>query len=189
MLIGPWWPAKKTALVRNYLEVYWPCAGGLSAVNAIGMQLRDNIVFWWNKERRLFSERVFFHHKWRKLVVPLGRFLFCIFFGLQMMSCCLSLGLSLLCFVSFSLFVISLSLRPRPFVQPFFGMSLVLSTCPLHVISGCGKERRILIGPWWPAKKAALVRNYLEVYWPCAGGLSAVNAIGTQLRDNGILVK
>ena len=31
--------------------------------------------------------------------------------------------------------------------------------------------------------KAAPVRNYLEVYWPCAGGLSAVNAIGTQLRD------
>ena len=25
--------------------------------------------------------------------------------------------------------------------------------------------------------------NYLEVYWPRAGGLSAVNAIGTQLRD------
>ena len=38
-----------------------------------------------------------------------------------------------------------------------------------------------------PAKaalaKAAIVRNYLEVYWPHAGGLSAVNAIGTQLRD------
>ena len=31
--------------------------------------------------------------------------------------------------------------------------------------------------------KATLVRNYLEAYWPCAGGLSAVNAIGTQLRD------
>ena len=31
--------------------------------------------------------------------------------------------------------------------------------------------------------KAALVRNYLEVYWPCAGGLSAANAIRTQLRD------
>ena len=31
--------------------------------------------------------------------------------------------------------------------------------------------------------KAALVRNYLEIYWPCAGGLSVVNAIGTQLRD------
>ena len=59
----------------------------------------------------------------------------------------------------------------------------VLSACPLHTDSGCGKERRILIGPWWPAK-AALVRNYLEVYWPCAGGLSAaVNAIGTQLRE------
>ena len=24
----------------------------------------------------------------------------------------------------------------------------VLSTCPLHANSGCGKERRILIGPW-----------------------------------------
>ena len=54
-----------------------------------------------------------------------------------------------------------------------------LSTCPLHTNSGCGKERRILIGPWCSAK-AAPVRNYLEVYWPCAGGLSAVNAIGTQ---------
>ena len=65
-----------------------------------------------------------------------------------------------------------LSLQPPP----------VLSTCPLHTNSGCGKERRILIGPWGSAK-AAPVRNYLEVYWPCAGGLSAVNAIGTQLRD------
>ena len=32
--------------------------------------------------------------------------------------------------------------------------------------------------PW-----QALVRNYLEIYWPRAGGLSAVHAIGTQLRD------
>ena len=59
----------------------------------------------------------------------------------------------------------------------------VLSTCPLHTNSGCGKERRILIGPWGPANKAALVRNYLQIYWPCSGGLLAVNAIGTQLRD------
>ena len=58
----------------------------------------------------------------------------------------------------------------------------VLSTCPLHTNSGCGKERRILIGPWLPAK-AAIVRNYLEIYWSCAGGLSAVNANGTQKRD------
>ena len=56
-----------------------------------------------------------------------------------------------------------------------------VSTCTLHTNSGCGKERRILIGPWWSAK-AAPVRNYLELYWPCAGGLSAVNTIGTQLR-------
>ena len=31
---------------------------------------------------------------------------------------------------------------------------------------------------------AALVRNYLEVYDSCAGGLSAVNAIGTHLSDS-----
>ena len=30
--------------------------------------------------------------------------------------------------------------------------------------------------------KAALVQNYLELYWLCAGGLSVVNVIGTQLR-------
>ena len=40
---------------------------------------------------------------------------------------------------------------------------------------------RILIGRWSPGK-AALVRNYLEVYWPCVGGLSAVNAINKKLR-------
>ena len=27
-------------------------------------------------------------------------------------------------------------------------ISPVLSTCPLHTNSGCGKERQILIGPW-----------------------------------------
>ena len=51
-----------------------------------------------------------------------------------------------------------------------------------NIPSRCGKERRILFDPWRPAKEA-LVRNYIEVYWPYAGGLSAVNAIGTQLRD------
>ena len=30
---------------------------------------------------------------------------------------------------------------------------------------------------------ASPVWNYLEIYWLCDGGLSAVNAIGTQLRD------
>ena len=33
----------KVALAWNYREVYWPCAGGLSAVNAIGKQSRDPI--------------------------------------------------------------------------------------------------------------------------------------------------
>ena len=34
-----------------------------------------------------------------------------------------------------------------------------------------------------PEEAEAPFTNYLEDYWPCAGGLSAVNAIGTQLRD------
>ena len=50
-------------------------------------------------------------------------------------------------------------------------MTTVLSTCPLQINSGRGKEMRILIGSWRPAK-AAPVWNYLEVYWPSAGGLS-----------------
>ena len=50
--------------------------------------------------------------------------------------------------------------------------------------NGCGKKEAhiILIGPWRPSK-AAPIWNYLEVQCPCAGGLSAVNAIGTQWRD------
>jgi hypothetical protein len=46
-----------------------------------------------------------------------------------------------------------------------------------------GKERYILFDPWRPVT-AAPVWNYLEICWPCAGGLSAVNDIGTQLRDS-----
>ena len=52
--------------------------------------------------------------------------------------------------------------------------------------SECGKEgRRInnyLVRGDLP-RQHPFGTNYLEVYWPCPGGLSAVNAIGTQLRD------
>ena len=78
--------------------------------------------------------------------------------------------------------VLTCGIPPEFCGDVYLFISPVLSTCPPHTYSGCGKERRILIGPWSSAK-AALVRDYLEVYWPCAGGLSAVNAIGTQLRD------
>ena len=44
-------------------------------------------------------------------------------------------------------------------------------------IVGVGKERRTLIGPL--QNGGTRYWNYLEDYWPCAGGLSAVNAIGT----------
>ena len=40
----------------------------------------------------------------------------------------------------------------------------------------------LTIGPWW-CEGSTRYWNYLEDYWPSAGGLSAVNAIGTQLRD------
>ena len=49
-------------------------------------------------------------------------------------------------------------------------------------IVGGGKERQTLIGSW-RYKGITGYWNYLEDYWPCAGGLSALNAIGTRLRD------
>ena len=50
---------------------------------------------------------------------------------------------------------------------------------------GVGKERRIKNGYMVKPEKAAPVSywNYLGDYWPSASGLSAVNAIGRQLRD------
>ena len=75
-----------------------------------------------------------------------------------------------------------MELRDKVKQGSLFRISPVLSTCPLRTNSGCGKERRILSGPWWPSK-ATLVWNYLEVYRPCAGEFSAVSAISTQLRD------
>ena len=47
----------------------------------------------------------------------------------------------------------------------------------LRTNSGCGKERRILLGPWLPAKAAPGWNNYLEVCWSCAGGLSGTPSI------------
>ena len=51
-------------------------------------------------------------------------------------------------------------------------------------ISGCGEKRgahQLVHGD--TCKGSTLYWNCLEDYWPFAGGLSAVNAIGTQLRD------
>ena len=59
----------------------------------------------------------------------------------------------------------------------------VLSTSPHHTISRYGKREAYINWPVVILEKAAPVWNYLEVYWPCAGGLSAVNAIGKHLRD------
>ena len=59
------------------------------------------------------------------------------------------------------------------------------STCPLHTNSGCWKRDEAYIN--WPMVtcegSSNRCWNCLEDYWSCAGGLSAVNAIGTQLRD------
>ena len=44
--------------------------------------------------------------------------------------------------------------------------SPVLSTCPLHTNSGCGKERGIVIGPWRPAKAAPVTGTTLRTSGP-----------------------
>ena len=52
-------------------------------------------------------------------------------------------------------------------------------------VVGVREERRTKVGPLVITEKAAPVTysNYLEDCRPCAGGLSAVKAIGTQMRD------
>ena len=51
----------------------------------------------------------------------------------------------------------------------------ILSACSLHAISGCGKREAHISWSMVTCKMAGTrYRNYLEDYWPCAGGLSAV---------------
>ena len=57
---------------------------------------------------------------------------------------------------------------------------LYMMTIHTHVIVYSGREKRTKVGP---CKGGTRYSNYLDDYWLCAGGLSAVNAIGTQLRD------
>ena len=47
---------KGSTRYRNYLEDYWPCAGGLSAVNAIGTHLLDPINSWLTRWRLMVYE-------------------------------------------------------------------------------------------------------------------------------------
>ena len=76
--------------------------------------------------------------------------------------------------------------RRRTQVKPFCCCDIFPIPWRGVVIVGCGK-REARVSNWSMAmpEKAAPVRgiNYLEGYLPCAGGLSAVNAIGTQLRN------
>ena len=59
----------------------------------------------------------------------------------------------------------------------------ILPTCPLHSNSGCGVREAHIKWSMVTCKGSTHYWNYVEDYWPCAGGLSVVNAIGTQLRD------
>ena len=55
-----------------------------------------------------------------------------------------------------------------------------VSTVPI-LIEDMGKEGRTLIGPRSNLNRYCCTRysNYLDGYWSCTSGLSAVNAIGT----------
>ena len=57
--------------------------------------------------------------------------------------------------------------------------------CLLHTNNdGCGAREAHINWSMLVTEKAARVTgNYLDYDWPCADGLSAVNAVGTQLRD------
>ena len=61
-------------------------------------------------------------------------------------------------------------------------ISPIFSTCPCIPMMGMGKSGTYyLVHGDLPRQHS--FRTTFEVYWPCAGGLSAVNTIGTQLRD------
>ena len=62
-----WKYRRYTALVRNSLEIYWPHVDGLSAVNAIGTQLRDP------KNSGLIGWRMAVINEWMDAVAELGR--------------------------------------------------------------------------------------------------------------------
>ena len=50
---------------------------------------------------------------------------------------------------------------------------------------GGERERCTLIGPWWDLlRQHPFLELPSELLATCAGGLSAVKAIGTQLRDS-----
>ena len=60
----------------------------------------------------------------------------------------------------------------------------MLSACPLHTNnSECGKREANIIWSIVTCKGSTRYWNYLEDYWPSAGGVLAVISIGTQLRD------
>ena len=62
-----------------------------------------------------------------------------------------------------------------------------LSTCYNHfipIVSGCGIREAHMNWSMVTCKDSTRYWNYLEDYWHCAGGLWAVNAIGTHLRDS-----
>ena len=68
--------------------------------------------------------------------------------------------------------------------------TLILSLCITRVhyipivVKGCGKRKARKNWSMVISEKGSTrYWNYIEDYWPSAGWLSAVNAIGTRLRD------
>ena len=48
----------------------------------------------------------------------------------------------------------------------------------MPIVGGCEKKRAVRHLAHGDAKPASITWNYFEDYWPCVGGLLAVNAIG-----------
>ena len=67
--------------------------------------------------------------------------------------------------------------------QLFIGVMPTDASTGAHLIPmvDVGKEMRTLFVHGHLQNGSTRCSNYLETYWPCAGRLSAVNAIDTQL--------
>ena len=135
----------------NYLGVYWPCAGGLSAVNV-------PTPFDWNDTFNMPTSYFI-------PIVGVGKrgAYQLVYGGLPRQHPLLELPWSLLALCRWALG--SERTDSIRLEQHFQHAHFIL-----HTNSGCGKERRISIGLWWPAKAAPVTGTTLEFTGPVPVG-------------------
>ena len=122
----------------------------------------------------------------RNCFVPIFSSFFCFFLAVLYFFCFFLVPFPLFPYFfcvfrsSFCFFVSSSGIVPSFIFHPIYMCIARRVHCSY---SECGKRETRVIWCMATYKGSTRCWNYLEGCWPCAGRLSAVNAIGTQLRD------